>query len=176
MSGHWLDYDKVNKFLFNIYLKTRGQGIGSLRKVLDGDDWLITDGYIAFRIPDDKLFLKPSFMNHPTEEVAKFLKVIFSVNPESQRILWTPHCVLDKYSKKVQRFYKSSDQKFAVLMPDELLQKVNNSGYLLPYSTGKISAVQLADHDNKTIHAIIMPCKYDDEIVTDSILPVVTST
>lgn len=170
MITQWLDYDKVNKFLFNIYLKTRGQDIGFLRKTLVGNDWLITDGYIGFRVPDDKLIFRPSLFANADAKIARVLDDSFTVNPVSQKLHWTPKCLMKNGDNKVRRFYVAEDKSFAVLVGEELFNRVNNLDILVPYATGQISAVQLAEQYNGKVHAIIVPCRFDENDVA-AILP-----
>jgi hypothetical protein len=150
-ATEWLDYVKINKSLFDIYNKTNGTQHGYLRKVLNGDDWLITDGYIAFRIPDDKLIIRPSVIENASDDVAKTVRSIFSFDQKAQRIEWTPRCVMSH-----------NDKSFAVLLGEELLKKVNNKGMLSLYSSGTISPVQLIDYKLTAIYAIILPCRFND--------------
>jgi hypothetical protein len=161
-ATEWLDYVKINKSLFDIYNKTNGTQHGYLRKVLNGDDWLITDGYIAFRIPDDKLIIRPSVIENASDDVAKTVRSIFSFDQKAQRIEWTPRCVMSHNDTKPQRFYTATDKSFAVLLGEELLKKVNNKGMLSLYSSGTISPVQLIDYKLTAIYAIILPCRFND--------------
>lgn len=175
MIKQYLDYDKVNKWIFKRMFELK-KDYGALTHCVDLEDGqlIITDGYLAFKVAKTSLMFDVGCFHDAIPAAESLMRLSFTLLDKAQRIHYTDRCV-SRYNKPLLRYWTAKDNSFVVLMDEKKQQEANNANRLAMFGSGKLEPIQFADCEYKKVYAIVMPVGYDDKDI-GPLLGTVTET